>query len=307
MGRGPNFDHAALRAAYEAAPGRSPSGKMRAAAAEMKCSFGTMQRAVKGRGAGAQSASPRGPAPLGENKRATVLPVGHPATMERRALFPTMVFDVGKERLLKEGDNSAKLGRVVTKGAWKGFPIYTLTLEERATCPTSCRHWSSCFGNNTPFARRWRHGPELEWRLVREVAALELDNPAGFAVRLHNLGDFYSVGYVEMWRGLLERHPALHCFGFTARIDTMDDEIAYAVAVLVRDYWTRCDPPRFAVRFSNAPVGTRSTRTLESPVQKPADAVICPMQWTAGGKKAQSCGSCALCWTSTRPVAFLQH
>ena len=28
----------------------------------------------------------------------------------------------------------------------------------------------------------------------------------GFAVRLHNLGDFYSVEYVELWRKLLERH-----------------------------------------------------------------------------------------------------
>ena len=100
-----------------------------------------------------------------------------------------------------------------------------------------------------------------------------------------------------MWRGLLERHRALHCFGFTARIDTMDDEIAYALALLVRDYWTRCDPPRFAVRFSNAPVFSRSTVTLESPVQKPADAVICPMQFglkREEGRKA-GCSSCARC------------
>jgi hypothetical protein len=35
-------------------------------------------------------------------------------------------------------------------------------------------------------------------------------------VRLHNLGDFYSVEYVELWRKLLEqhiliRHGAIEC------------------------------------------------------------------------------------------------
>jgi hypothetical protein len=90
-------------------------------------------------------------------------------------------------------------------------------------------------------------------------------------VRLHNLGDFYSVGYVELWRTLLERHAALHCFGFTARIDSVDDEIAYAVARLVKDRW-----PRFAIRFSNGPVGRCSTVSIESPVQKPKDALFVP-------------------------------
>jgi hypothetical protein len=59
------------------------------------------------------------------------------------------------------------------------------------------------------FAERMRAGPDLEWRLVREVALLDVDHPGGFAVRLHNLGDFYSVRYVELWAELLERHPGL--------------------------------------------------------------------------------------------------
>ena len=36
----------------------------------------------------------------------------------------------------------------------------------------------------------------LPWRLEREVALLDIDHPNGFAVRPHNLGDFYSVRYV---------------------------------------------------------------------------------------------------------------
>lgn len=160
-----------------------------------------------------------------------------------------------------------------------------------------------------PFARRWRHGPDLELRLEREVAALGRDHPGGFAVRLHSLGDFYSVRYVRMWRGLLESGTALHVFGYTARIDAMADEVAYELALLVRDYWTRLDVPRFAVRFSNAPIFARSTTTIESPVQKPVDAVICPAQYvsTPAAKKAACCADCALCWDTDRRIAFLRH
>lgn len=308
MGRGTTFDHSAIKAAFLGmTDAKSDAERLRRVCTQFNCSPGTAERAIKGRGAAETSASPSGPARLGGLRHARVLPIDHPAGVEHRTLFPTMTFPVGKEWVLKSGEHSAKIGRAVTKGAWKGFPIYTLTLEERATCPTSCRHWLSCYGNQTPFARRWYPGQDLEWRLRREIAALELDYPSGFAVRLHNLGDFYSVAYVEMWRELLEAYPAFHAFGYTARSETLDDEIAYALALLVRDYWTRLDPPRFAVRFSNAPVLIRSTATIESPLQKPRDTTICPAQWTPSGKRASSCAACALCWQTTRRIAFVQH
>src|SRR5262249_24811065 len=39
----------------------------------------------------------------------------------------------------------------------------TLTLEERATCPTTCRHWRDCYGNKMHRAQRWQRGP---WETV---------------------------------------------------------------------------------------------------------------------------------------------
>lgn len=60
---------------------------------------------------------------------------------------------------------------------------------------------------------------------------------------------------------------------------------------------------RFAIRFSNAPVDEDSTVSIEHPIQKPADAVICPAQ--VG--KTESCATCGLCWHSRRRIAFLQH
>jgi hypothetical protein len=59
--------------------------------------------------------------------------------------------------------------------------------------------------------------------LGREVALLDIDHPNGFALRLHNLGDFYSTTYVDLWRKLLERHSALHVWGYTAHWDIKDD------------------------------------------------------------------------------------
>ena len=52
-----------------------------------------------------------------------------------------------QEMVLKSGENSRKLGSVVEKGKWKGFPIFSLSLEERKTCPRSCSVWDRCYGN----------------------------------------------------------------------------------------------------------------------------------------------------------------
>lgn len=37
---------------------------------------------------------------------------------------------MGKSELLIKKSTNVKLGKRVTKGKWKGFPIFTLTLEE---------------------------------------------------------------------------------------------------------------------------------------------------------------------------------
>jgi hypothetical protein len=233
---------------------------------------------------------------------ATMPGFDHPAMMQGRTIFPSTVRSVSRSIddrwALKSGEHSKKIGAVIHKGRWRGFPVFVLSLEERATCPRSCQHWRSCYGNKMHFAERIQAGPDLEWRLEREVALLDIDHPRGFAVRLHNLGDFYSVQYVALWRRLLARHSALHVWGYTARWDVARDPIARALAALVQDQWER-----FAIRFSNAPSESRSTISVEHPYQKPPDAILCPEQ--VG--KTESCSTCALCWQTERRVAFVQH
>jgi hypothetical protein len=228
----------------------------------------------------------------------------HPALTSGHTIYPgtlrTARHGVDDSWALKSATNTAKIGGQICKGKWRGFPAYTLTLEERATCPTNCRHWRSCYGNKMHFAERMRAGPDLEWRLVREVALLDIDHPNGFAVRLHNLGDFYSVEYVKLWSSLLERHSGLHVWGYTARWQVKDDPIAATLVALVGRRWDR-----FAIRFSNAPFSFSApcTVSVETAHQKPADAILCPEQ--VG--KTESCSTCALCWHSKRRIAFLQH
>ena len=232
-------------------------------------------------------------------KVARMPPVDHPALTEDRTIYPSTVTEVaGLQNVLVSGANHWKIGRVIEKGAWRGFPVYALTLEERATCPSSCRHWRSCFGNHMHFAKRVRHGAELEERLGHELALLQSRHPRGFAVRLHVLGDFYSPEYVAVWARFLDQFPGLHVFGFTARIDGRNDPIARALVLLAMKRWDR-----FAIRFSNALIDQCSTVTVEHPRQVPADAVLCPQQ--VG--KTNSCATCALCWQSRRRIAFLQH
>lgn len=291
-----SFDHAELRKIFEKTEAKSHAARVRVSAAAAGCSIGTMSRAILTRG---HNSSTKGPtAPSGKG---IFLGPDHPATIERRTLFPTTVIPVDED-VLKPGAMSGKLGPVISKGAWRGYTVYQLSLEERASCPSSCQHWGSCYGNAMPFAKRYRHGPELEARLPLEVGKLILKHPEGVAIRLHTLGDFYSWQYVYLWRNLIEEHQKLRVFGFTAHVDVENDNIARTIAYTVKAHW-----PRFAIRFSNGAAPRLTTLSIEHPISKPADAIICPAQWTASGKRAETCSTCALCWSTTKRIAFLRH
>ena len=231
-------------------------------------------------------------------KRSVILGLDHDAIREVRTLFPsTRTAPQDAYNILVPGINSRKIGSTITKGSRKGSPIFTLTLEERATCPVSCRHWRSCFGNNMHLARRITHDDNIGGAIESDLTYLQNKHPAGFAVRLHVLGDFYSVAYVEMWETFLDKFPALFVFGFSARHDAKDP-IARALINLTIRRWER-----FSMRFSNAPADECSTISIEHHLQCPPDAIICPAQTG----KTKNCGTCALCWNSRRRIAFIQH
>jgi hypothetical protein len=218
------------------------------------------------------------------------------ALTERRTIYPGTVMVPSNKRVLIGGVNNAKTGPRILRGSWSGLHIYTLTLEERATCPSGCEQWRSCYGNNMHWAERFRVGPALEEAIRRDVAELTAKHPEGIAVRLHVLGDFYSPAYVRLWAELMRKHVTLRLFGFTRRWDAQDP-IADAVRELAQE-----QPERFRIRLSNAPTELGpSTLTVEHAA--PPGAIVCPAQM----HQTQTCSTCALCWSTEKQIAFIQH
>lgn len=219
----------------------------------------------------------------------------HPAVRHGGTIYGQQVQPAGLAgRILKSGEHNRKIGRISVKGRWKGMAIYTLTLEERATCPRSCREWLSCYGNNMGHAPRVFDDGTLEIRLMGELAHLNALHPAGFIVRLHVLGDFYSVDYVGFWRRALVHFPALHLWGFTARQPS--DPIGRAVLLMMQDNLERC-----SMRVSAGGLPELCSEVVDRAEQ--ATGIVCPAELDPD----RSCATCGLCWTSERTITFLRH
>lgn len=231
----------------------------------------------------------------------------HPALQEARTIFPkSVVHPEDSERLLVSGHNNPKLGNRISKGPKAGFPLYHLTLEERATCPKSCHMWRTCYGNAMPYARRHDASDILDLACVLddELAALQVRFPSGFMVRLHTLGDFPSVEYVRLWAHFLEEYPALNVFGYTSNWyfakDPKEREIGQAILALTNAQWDR-----FAIRFSTE-ASTEQTAIVVDEVDSRANVLMCPAQT----KDTECCATCGLCWAPalrTRSIGFLKH
>jgi len=222
------------------------------------------------------------------------------------------------ERVIKKSTN-IKLGKKVTRGKLKGFPIYTVTLQERATCPSSCIHWHDCYGNNMMFAIRYNADDQLLAMMESELKELQAKHSNGFLVRLHVLGDFYSVDYVAQWAKWLGMFPALHVYGYTANQYDAIDSKERAIGEALLSLRLACGI-RFAVRFSGsyndnfAALSQDDQRSDQLIADK--KAFLCPTQISKEtGKLAKKdeetlvpdCGACGLCWQASKPVVFLTH
>lgn len=241
------------------------------------------------------------------SRAAAALDARHPPLRDGHTIFPTRVFDAElRDRVLISGINNAKIGKRVTKGPWAGFPIFLLTLEERATCPPQCAVWAECYGNGMPMAVRFRHTPALLTRLATELAALQTRHPAGFVVRLHALGDFPDMDYLIQWSRWTRLFPALRVWGYSA----------HPAGLAIGDILQRLNrlwPTRWSIRASVAPDAPRAPNQVATIWEKPAsltrtvdDTLVCPQEIG----RTRTCGTCGLCWNpamaDTR-ILFLGH
>lgn len=243
-----------------------------------------------------------------DRSRASLNP-RHPALTEGRTIFPNRVFGADdRDRVLISGINNAKLGKKVTVGAWAGFPIYTLSLEERATCPLSCAVWDACYGSGMPAAVRFRYDVTLLKAIERDLTLISRSvGRKGFVVRLHVLGDFPDARYAREWARWSTAFPLLHVEGYTAH--PRQSEIGSIIAAM-----NAKRPERWQIRNSvapDAPYAPMQVTTLwETPSKMSYDretkTMVCPQEL---GKTA-TCGTCGACWKPELNhvrVAFLGH
>lgn len=222
-----------------------------------------------------------------------------PAIVEGRTYFLKSVKRVDEmTNLLVSGHDNVKIGRDVRVGKLTGYWLYTLSLQERATCPRACHHWSNCYGNGMPFAKRIEHRddaflPALEANIVRLLA---VRGRPGIIIRLHALGDFYSAEYVNFWGRILAKYQSLVVFGYTAWLP--DTPIGAEVGRLIDLF-----PGRAMIRYSNGGMTTRSTVPIADVADCPPGAFVCPEQTG----QFDGCGKCGACWSTLKNVAFLAH
>lgn len=214
----------------------------------------------------------------------------HPA-LKGRTIFLKQVKEASTvTRLLQPAISNGKLSKgqkVISKGKWKGMPLYSLSLEERKTCPSTCQQWRTCYGNNMPFANRIDSSdhPLLLQHLTAELSTLAAKHTNGFVIRLHVLGDFYSVPYVNFWIKSLKAHSNLRIFGYTHR--DKNSTIGSAIQ--------RMNAAGAWIRWSDA--GGIMSANVEG------EGITCPEQT---GKTA-SCMTCGLCWSTPLAINFLGH
>lgn len=218
-----------------------------------------------------------------------ILTSNNPVLAQAITIHPKMRRSPVETRLLKPVSTNKKMGNkknIVAKGKWKGMPMFQLTLEERATCDSQCKQWAGCFGNNMVFAHRIDHThPEFLPRLAAEIAEMAALY-RNFVIRPHILGDFFSEEYAQFWMDQVQLHPGLHIFGFTHRQRT--SPIGRIILEGNKD-------PRVWIRFSDQ--GGDMSANVEG------EGIQCPEQT----EKTESCLTCGICWTTTKPVRFIRH
>lgn len=225
----------------------------------------------------------------------------HPAFAAGRSIFHRSGVKPPADlrNVLVSGHSNAKIGRDVRKGPLRGYWIYTLSLEERATCPRICHHWETCYGNNMHRAVRVDHRDPLalERAIIADVnRLLAVRGRAGILVRLHALGDFFDADYVDFWAHMLAAHDRLACYGYTAW--SPDSPIGAAIDQVRREYGQR-----FAIRWSNGGLEQDCTVPVQHAIDAPVNSIVCPEQTGA----TAACATCGLCWHTRRNIAFLEH
>ena len=226
----------------------------------------------------------------------------HNAIVNHTTLYNASQFTIRdvsnyKHRVLKLSTNK-KLGKVITKGKHKGKVMLTLTLIERETCTNECEHYTTCYGNNMPFTHRFEVNEAFMIRLESDIGYYVKKYPQGILIRLHVLGDFESIQYVEFWNRMLHTYSSIAIYGYSRNHITSKYENISAIGykiIAIRNI----HKDRFAIRFSNKLDDEFSANSRDITDK----GITCLAQV----KTNVSCSDCTLCWSSKKPIGFITH
>jgi hypothetical protein len=218
-------------------------------------------------------------------------------------------FADGDRAPLKPARDNGKLhSNIVVRGYFAGYAMYSLTLEERATCYAKCGQLKTCYGNNMPFAKRYNVTETLLAAIDAQLGQLTRKGRK-ILLRLHILGDFFSVEYINFWRSMLVKYPTVSAFGYThwPIITPQGREVER----LVKDM-----AGRFAIKYSTdhaKQIPLLSLYTLGGTIvvkdwaDAPKGWIKCPAQMAADRGISLGCAECGIACATTSNVAFVEH
>ena len=212
----------------------------------------------------------------------------HSALSANRTIHTKMVRSVRPgEKPLKLGSSNSKIGGPRVKiGRWKGFRMLSCTNEERATCPLTCQHRADCYGNNMPFAIRYRI--DRHWYDAVSAQLMYECGRGPVALRLKVLGDFSGPEEMKFWYIQMCRNRNLYVWGFTAHRSGIMRAMLLGMELEF--------PGRWVVRTSGAGDVPWAANAEGGP------GFVCP-----GISKGLTCVTCGLCWSTSKPVVFPDH
>lgn len=220
------------------------------------------------------------------------------AMEQKCSAFQKQLRDPYWTKALKSVSGNRKMGggeSLITVGRWEGREMLQLSLEERATCPVSCplNKDGGCYGDRMHTAHRIDHrNPGLLMsRIGMDLANAVVGGVP--VVRLHVLGDFFSLQYAQFWH-VEVKMGRCSIFGFTA----------HAEKSLIGNYLRDVNriTPEFRMRFSHDTGPWGALVAGVSPGWDTVETIRCPHELYG-----LHCKDCGICWEVPTPVLFTYH